>query len=120
MYKIKEEVILRILAQESLKLELRLQRYGLWKLLGAKWSFQEGSGVLLKFWEWLEGLGAKDRALAKCENFLGILGEFLGYLEWLGPNRKYFSETEGPVVIFQMCRDRGKMYKELRGLNAKW
>jgi hypothetical protein len=74
MHKMKEEVILRILAQESPKSELRLRRYGLWKLLGAKWSFQEGSGVFLKFWEWSEGLGAKDRALAKCGNFLGIFG----------------------------------------------
>jgi hypothetical protein len=47
---------------------------GPWKLLGAKWSFHEGSGGFLKFWEWLEDLGAKDMALAKCENFLGIFG----------------------------------------------
>jgi hypothetical protein len=72
MHKMKEEEILTILVQESLKLELRLRRYGLWKLLEAKWSFQEGSGVFLKFWEWLEGLGAKDRALAKCGDFSGI------------------------------------------------
>jgi hypothetical protein len=32
--------------------------------------------------------------------FWGFLGEFLGYLEWLGPNRIYFLKTEGPVVIF--------------------
>jgi hypothetical protein len=25
---------------------------------------------------------------------------FFVYLEWLGPNRKYFSKTEGPAVIF--------------------
>jgi hypothetical protein len=25
----------------------------------------------LKFWEWLDGLGTKDRPLAKCENFFG-------------------------------------------------
>jgi hypothetical protein len=70
----KEEVILRILVQDSPKSELRLRRYGLWKLLEAKWSFQEGSGVFLKFWEWLEGLGAKDRALVKCVDFSGIFG----------------------------------------------
>jgi hypothetical protein len=74
MHKMKEEVILRILVQESLKSELQLQRYGLWKLLAAKSSFQEGFGVSLKVWELLEGLGAKDRAPVKCGNFSGIFG----------------------------------------------
>jgi hypothetical protein len=32
--------------------------------------------------------------------FGGFLGEFLGYLEWLGPDCKYFSEIEGHAVIF--------------------
>jgi hypothetical protein len=74
MHKMKGELIMRILAQESPKTELRLQRFGLWKLLGAKWSFQEGFGGFLKFLELLEGLGTKDRALAKCRNFSGIFG----------------------------------------------
>jgi hypothetical protein len=26
--------------------------------------------------------------------------KFLGYLEWLEANHKYFSETEGPAIIF--------------------
>jgi hypothetical protein len=43
---------------------------------------------------------------------------FLGYLEWLGPNHKYFSKTEGPMVIF--FQTRSKIYRKLRGLNAKW
>jgi hypothetical protein len=59
---------------------------------GQNGLFRKVPGFFLKFWEWLEGLGAKDGALATCE--------FLGYLQWLGPNHKYFSETEGPMVIF--------------------
>jgi hypothetical protein len=39
-----------------------------------KTVFSGGLWGFLKFWEWLEGLGAKDRALAKCGNFLGIFG----------------------------------------------
>jgi hypothetical protein len=76
MHQMKEEVILRILVQESPKSELLLQRYGLWKVLGAKRSFQKGSGVFLKFWECLEGLGTKDMALAKCGNFSRMFGAF--------------------------------------------
>jgi hypothetical protein len=38
-----------------------------------KTVFSGGLWRFLKFWEW-EGLGAKDRALAKCGNFLGIFG----------------------------------------------
>jgi hypothetical protein len=37
-----------------------------------KMVFSGGLWIFLKFWEWLEGLGTKDRALAKCGNFLGI------------------------------------------------
>jgi hypothetical protein len=48
-----------------------------------KMVFSRGFWVFLKFWEWLEGLGTKNRALAKCKKNQGILREFLGYLEWL-------------------------------------
>jgi hypothetical protein len=44
MYKVKEEEILRILAQESPKSELRLRRYGLWKLLGENDLFRRVLG----------------------------------------------------------------------------
>jgi hypothetical protein len=50
--------------------------------------------------------------------FWGFLGEFLGYLEWLGPNRKYFSKTEGAAAIFSMSRDFGLIYNKLRGFFA--
>jgi hypothetical protein len=35
---------------------------------------------------------------------LGFLVQFLGYLEWLGPNHKYFLENEGPTVNFPIAR----------------
>jgi hypothetical protein len=41
----------------------------------------------------------RTRALAKIGIFLGIFGEFLECLEWLGPIRKYFLEPEGPTAI---------------------
>jgi hypothetical protein len=63
------------------------------------------SGVLwgfLEFWRGWRVLAQKARALAKFVNFSGIFGEFLGYLEWLESNPKYFSEIEGPTV-FSKC-----------------
>jgi hypothetical protein len=60
---------MRIWAQESRKMELGIKRYGLWKLSGAKWSFQGGSRVILDFLEWLEGLGTKDRGSCKIGDF---------------------------------------------------
>jgi hypothetical protein len=38
--------------------------------------------------------------LRSVEFFRGFWGRFLGYLMWLGPNHKYFSEIKGPAVIF--------------------
>jgi hypothetical protein len=45
-------------------------------------------------------LAQKIGLLRSVESIQGFLGEFLGYLERLGPNRKYFSETEGHAIIF--------------------
>jgi hypothetical protein len=60
-------------------------------------------------------------ALLKFGNFSRNFSEFLGYLEWLGLNHKFFLEIEGPTIIFfQMRRDHSEIYKKLRGLNAKW
>jgi hypothetical protein len=39
MYEMKEEVILSILAQESMKSELRLRRYGEKNFWGPIWNF---------------------------------------------------------------------------------
>jgi hypothetical protein len=42
------------------------------KAFRGKMVFSGGFWGFLKFWEWLEGLGTKDRALAKCGKFSGI------------------------------------------------
>jgi hypothetical protein len=41
----------------------------------------------------------RTRSLAKIGIFLGIFGEFLECLEWLGPIHKYFSEPKGHAAI---------------------
>jgi hypothetical protein len=51
--------------------------------------------------------------------FQGFLGEFLGYLEWLGPNHKYFSETEGPAVIFPSAQGPQQNLQEAYGPKCK-
>jgi hypothetical protein len=45
---------------------------GFGSLKGKNSLFKRVLGFFLKFWEWLEGLGTKDKALVKCENFSGI------------------------------------------------
>jgi hypothetical protein len=80
------------LTQESQKTELWIARYGLWKLLGAKRSFEKVLGVFVFLSGW-KVLAQMTGAFAKFGNFLGIFGVF-------GPNRNYFSETRGPAVIF--------------------
>jgi hypothetical protein len=56
MHKMKEEVILRILAQESLDLELRLQRYDEKKLYGPICNFWKWLGVYLEIFSKTRGL----------------------------------------------------------------
>jgi hypothetical protein len=64
-------------------------------------------------------LAQKTSALAKFENFSGIFGEFLGYLEWLGPNHKYFLETEGHAVIFPNTQGPRQNLQEAQGPKCK-
>jgi hypothetical protein len=59
MHKMKEEVILRILAQKSLKSELRLRRYGEKKL----WGF------FCNFWKVASGIFGN---ISKTRGLLGI------------------------------------------------
>jgi hypothetical protein len=51
--------------------------------------------------------------------FQRFLGEFLSYLEWLGPNHKYFSETEGPAVIFTNVQGPQQNLQEAQGPKCK-
>jgi hypothetical protein len=43
--------------------------------------FRRVLGFFLKFWKWSEDLGTKDRALAKCGIFSGILGQIFGVFD---------------------------------------
>jgi hypothetical protein len=51
--------------------------------------------------------------------FQGCLGAFLGYLEWVGPNRKYFLEAEGPAVIFPNAQGPQQNLQEAWGPKSK-
>jgi hypothetical protein len=57
--------------------------------------------------------------LRSVEIFWGFLGEFWGYLEWLGPNRKYFSETEGHAVVFPNVQGPRQNLQEALGPKCK-
>jgi hypothetical protein len=61
----------------------------------------------------------KTAVLAKFENFLRIFDEFLGYFEWLGPNHKYFLETEGHAVIFPNAQGPRQNLQEAQGPKCK-
>jgi hypothetical protein len=50
---------------------------------------------------------------------VGFFRGFLGYLEWLGPNRKYFSETEGSAVIFPNAQGPRQNLQEAQGPKCK-
>jgi hypothetical protein len=63
-------------------MENRAWNQKIWAMeaFGGKTIFLGGSGVILEFLEWFEGLGAKDRG--SCEGW-GLLGDFGGFLECL-------------------------------------
>jgi hypothetical protein len=52
------------------------------------------------FWSGWRVFGAKDMALVKFGKFSGIFVDFWRVYSGLGPNYKYFSETEDPAKIF--------------------
>jgi hypothetical protein len=61
----------------------------------------------------------RTRALAKTGIFLGIFVRFLEYLDWLGPNHKYFLEAGGPATTIPIRTDQGTIYIKHRDLKAK-
>jgi hypothetical protein len=64
-------------------------------------------------------LAQKIGLLRSAGIFQGFLGEFLGYLEWVGPNRKYFLETEGPAVIFPNAPGPRQNFQEAQGTKCR-
>jgi hypothetical protein len=64
-------------------------------------------------------LAQKTGLMQSAVIFWVFLGEFLGYLDWIGPNRKYFSETEGPTVIFTNAQGLRQNFQEAEGPKCK-
>jgi hypothetical protein len=64
-------------------------------------------------------LAQKTGLMQSARIFWVFLGEFLGYLEWIGPNHKYFSETEGPTVIFTNVQGLRQNFQEVEGPKCK-
>jgi hypothetical protein len=64
-------------------------------------------------------LAQKMGLLRSAGFFRGFLGQFLGYLEWLGPNHKYFSEIEGHAVIFPNAQGPRQNFQEAQGPKCK-
>jgi hypothetical protein len=68
-----------------------------------KMVFFGGSGAILDFLEWFEGLGTKYRGSCKVWRYFR---DFCGSLEGLGGLRtklELFFETEGPCYNFSKC-----------------
>jgi hypothetical protein len=82
MEKVKEEMILIILAQESLNLELWLERYEGLKFRGLFCKFFSGQGPLWNYFSKTRGLSAKtkDRRLIT-QKSNDLFGRFLNQLE---------------------------------------
>jgi hypothetical protein len=77
--------------------------------------FSGGSGVILKFLEWFEGLGAKTGALTNCGDFSEIFVDFGRVYIVLGPIYNYFSEVEGHAIKFTNGGDCGEICNKFRG-----
>jgi hypothetical protein len=69
------------------------------KDLEGKWSFQKVLGVFVELCVSGEFWRERTGALAKFQNFLGILKDFWSVWSGLGPICKYFSKIVGLAVI---------------------
>jgi hypothetical protein len=92
MYRTKEEVILRILAQESLDLELWLKRYGFLKFWSYFWGFSEARDLFVNIFRISDRTGKiVDRGLIS-ENPRGLSAKSTKSGPWVD-----FTKVQGPL-----------------------
>jgi hypothetical protein len=108
------------LAQESWKMELRIERYGSRRYEGQNGLFRRFWGGFVEFLSGWKRWRKRTRVFAKFGNCSRNFGGFLECLERLGHNHNYFWKIEGPLQFHPMCRDHGEIYKKNRGFSAKF
>jgi hypothetical protein len=105
---------MRIWAQESRKIELEIERYGLWKLSRATLRFQEVLGYL---WDFRVAERLWHAKFGGFQEFWLIFGVFRVASDL------YVNISQKPKVLLQNLdarRDHWLIYNKLRDLIANW